>query len=461
MKRKIVKGFVTLTAVVAMMATLVGCGKSSSEESYRAVTVSDFNGNVVVSNAGAEAKDVYKDQRLVAQDVATVGNESGMSLVVDDDKALTVEANSKISVNAVGDKTNGKVTVDLIYGSVNIAIANKLQENDSFEVETTNAIMAVRGTQFNVEYDTQENITKVYVETGSVEVTSKETKQNVLIEEGQMAIVSSGDIEIKDGAEESMNPATYSPLKSEEWKNYADSIVDSKKSSGSKEINISSVEDYDNFVKSGDCDNTILYFESKTYDFTNSHYGILVVNDMNNVTFVGTGDTKIVVKSGDELIMTMFGDNDMTFYGMTFGHDIPQASGCTFGVISTSACNNIEFISCDIFGCGTVGADIESSNNIKFIGSVIRDCSDFALYLYESEVTMSDSVVSGNCYNGEEYPEFKTGLFAAYTWDGVQSSLTLDNCIIRDNLNSLKTVDDDGGFNITEIDCTYLNNNFD
>ena len=74
-----------------------------------------------------------------------------------------------------------------MYGTSLVEIENKLPKDATFEVETPNATIGVRGTIFETSYDEDENKTVVVVTSGVVEVTTD--TETVMVEEGQKAIV--------------------------------------------------------------------------------------------------------------------------------------------------------------------------------------------------------------------------------------------------------------------------------
>lgn len=86
------------------------------------------------------------------------------------------------SIESSGDEKKGSMLITLEYGTALYTIENKLNKDSSFDVNTPNAAMSVRGTTFKVCYDKDKNETTLDVTQGSVEVnTPTETK---LVEAG-------------------------------------------------------------------------------------------------------------------------------------------------------------------------------------------------------------------------------------------------------------------------------------
>lgn len=183
--------WIMLTALF-MICFVAGC----SNKSYRSVLIDSFEGNgSVVSDSGEDALVVGK--RLVAKDVIKTAESAQVQLRVDEDKHIMMSEKSAVSIDAVGDEKKGKVSVNLIYGQTLIEIENKLQKDDSFEVETNNATMAVRGTKFIVLYD-ENNKTSVEVIEGTVEVKDKKSGKKELLEAGMSATVTDDEFNVSD-----------------------------------------------------------------------------------------------------------------------------------------------------------------------------------------------------------------------------------------------------------------------
>lgn len=136
-------------------------------ESYRVVKVEAMEGNVELKRNGNKV-DMVTDMRLIPNDKCKTEEASSLELLVDDDKHILAEEKTEFEIAATGDSDKGSVTIKLIEGNELFTIDNKLSEDDSFKVKTTNAVLSVRGTQFRVIYDSELGSTFVEVFEGTV-----------------------------------------------------------------------------------------------------------------------------------------------------------------------------------------------------------------------------------------------------------------------------------------------------
>lgn len=164
-----------LLLAVCVIALLVVTGVvvlGQRKEKYRLIKVDSYEGVVTLHRDSTEEK-IFEGMHLKSGDVLNTAEGSHMLLLADDDKHLMAEENTGFSIVAVGNKGKGGITINLEYGSTLISIDNKLNEGSSFEVNTPNATLSVRGTVFRVSYDTVRMYTIVEILEGTVEITSE------------------------------------------------------------------------------------------------------------------------------------------------------------------------------------------------------------------------------------------------------------------------------------------------
>ncbi len=135
----------------------------------------------------------YENLMLQSGDSVAVASESSMRLKLDDDKYLLAEQDTLMNIVADGDDADAKTYIDLKQGSVTSEIQNKLGPNASYEVNTPNSIMAVRGTIFRVEVaknESGETDTRLTVFEGTVSARAvmpdgTVSDEEVMVEAGQ------------------------------------------------------------------------------------------------------------------------------------------------------------------------------------------------------------------------------------------------------------------------------------
>ena len=62
-------------------------------------------------------------------------------------------------------------------------------------------------------------------------------------------------------------------------------------------------------------------------------------------------------------------------------------------IIKLIDCKNIQFDSCEFFGCGTYGLDLENSKNVVVNGSTIFECTYGAIQMVNSEMHFNNSSI--------------------------------------------------------------------
>lgn len=179
--KKSIKKVVTAALVFAMaVSCMTGCGKKN----YRSVVVDSANGSSYVER-GNDSIDAYEEMKLQPEDRVTVEKDSSLSLLVDADKHIAAEGNTVFTINAVGTEDAGKVEIKLVKGAALFAVDNKLNKDSEFEVTTRNATMSVRGTEFYVTYDKENNYTTLVVTDGVVHVEYKNGEEAEDVEAGE------------------------------------------------------------------------------------------------------------------------------------------------------------------------------------------------------------------------------------------------------------------------------------
>lgn len=196
----------TLMALCLMLALLLNlCGCSGEkEEAYRMIQVLEVSGSVSVERVSMGAMDVYEGMRLESGDKITVGAGSWLKIKMDEDKYALVEPDSVLRLEASGSSTDSKTVFHLEAGAVSNRLEEKLSEASSYEVNTPNSTMAVRGTVFRVEVTVDEDgvsVSNLSVYSGSLATrlvypdgTMDEAQEAVLLAAGTASQIWSNDV---------------------------------------------------------------------------------------------------------------------------------------------------------------------------------------------------------------------------------------------------------------------------
>ena len=177
----IIIGIILVVAIVIVGIILVVGNKG-----HRVIKVDNVTGEASLERKANE-QEIYEGINLKSQDAVITGQDGQVELLIDSDKHVLARENTKFKVVSSGNENKGKLKIELLYGTSLVEIENKLPKDATFEVETPNATIGVRGTIFETSYDEDENKTVVVVTSGVVEVTTD--TETVMVEEGQKAIV--------------------------------------------------------------------------------------------------------------------------------------------------------------------------------------------------------------------------------------------------------------------------------
>ena len=144
---------------------------------------------------------------------------------------------------------------------------------------------------------------------------------------------------------------------------------------------------------------TVIYMEPGEYDLTTAsnygglgsdYYSWIEVFDGYELRISNVNNLTIEAESGDKVsILTQPRyANVLNFYGITglvlrnikVGHTMAPGY-CTGGVLFLEYVNNPVVEGCDLYGCGTIGVQAYSCNNLRVYNCEIHDCSYNALWL--------------------------------------------------------------------------------
>ena len=161
----------------------------------------------------------------------------------------------------------------------------------------------------------------------------------------------------------------------------------------------------------------------------------LMFMSADNVSIVGTGSTRLVSSSGAETIISLYDCDNFLLYGLVMGHDIEPHMTCSTGVVELLSSDDVRIVGCDIYGCGLHGINA-SDSSFTADSCIIRDCSDHGALIWASDGVFNDCTFSGNCYKTPSNPLFDVS--------DSSSSVTLNNCLLQDNLSQSKYLLNDG-----------------
>lgn len=166
-------GKIAIGAVVAVLVAVAVAVFFMLQSGYRTIQVYDVDGQVEVDRPGTGVTAPYINMMLESGDKAATMVDGWLYLIMDSDKYMLAEPNTRFSLEASGTITDSITRLNLEQGALVSHITKPLSDKSLYEVTTPNSVMAVRGTSFRVEvwYD-EDGVshTKLQVFEGVVEV---------------------------------------------------------------------------------------------------------------------------------------------------------------------------------------------------------------------------------------------------------------------------------------------------
>ncbi len=147
----------------------------TSSKAFRDITVFEKTGTVNITR-GKKSLSAVKDMKLKNSDYGVVGNDAFLRLCMDDDSYAYFESGTEFAVQK---GWFSKIRVSMTKGEMVVEVQKKLDEDDSFTIETPNTCMAIRGTVVAIKAVPGKKgavTTYNYVLEGSAEVTLKNGK---------------------------------------------------------------------------------------------------------------------------------------------------------------------------------------------------------------------------------------------------------------------------------------------
>lgn len=203
---KIPKKALVATAAVGTALAVGVAIAIPKEETYRVIQVYEIDGTAQVTREDIGQMDAYVNMQLQSNDQADTGSDSYVQMKMDEDKYLLMEPDTSIRIEATGNETDSKTKIVLTKGAIVNRIEKKLSEDSSYEVETPNSTMAVRGTQFRVAISEPDENGDVYttleVYDGSVESVINETNPDGSVTQKKVTVTAGKKVLIRGTLED-------------------------------------------------------------------------------------------------------------------------------------------------------------------------------------------------------------------------------------------------------------------
>ena len=147
--KKLVIILVLLVAMLVACVTVVVLVLGGKKEEYRLIKIYEYDGDGVVNRTSTGEIEPYNNMILESGDNVRL-NTGLMNLKLDDDKYVYVEENTEFTIEATGSDENSKTTINLKSGAITNDIQSKLSDESTYEINTPNVTISVRGTNYRV-----------------------------------------------------------------------------------------------------------------------------------------------------------------------------------------------------------------------------------------------------------------------------------------------------------------------
>ena len=174
-------GFIALFAVLSAIGQTVAA--SSGQVPHGGAIVLDFSGKVKVHGAGGDSFVIARNGVVPQGAVIETDPNAKVLLRLEDGSEILLRESSHLVMNQET-LPSGSTFFELILGKLRAVVTKRYRGTPSFQLGTPSAIVAVRGTRFEVEVNNHK-VTEVDVEQGLVQVTGRAASEpSVLLEPG-------------------------------------------------------------------------------------------------------------------------------------------------------------------------------------------------------------------------------------------------------------------------------------
>lgn len=442
--------FSALLLAAVLLCTACGGGEGKAAT----MRLTHTAGTVDVLNE--KGKTVSLQENLGLFSGYQVGTQSGSFAWIDLDqvKLAKMDEDSEVEIS----KEGKQLEIQLQSGGLFFNVTEPLADDETMEIRTSTMVVGIRGTCGWVE------IGPDYVRAGLLEgevecrAVENDAAGSVMIQAGMMATLRDGvpefQVEILTaddipdfiwGESDEILEALLAEAEAAGSQGDGQQDAAGGKTGGDEEVYFDPEEGLElpeipddgierTVVEANDSDelsalfsggnlsNTEIHLNDGTYDI-----GYFSLYGYENLSIIGTGETRLVVDSGEEEILMATECDNLLVYGLVMGHDIPKEVACSAGVFIISRSENVRLAGCDIYGCGLVGIS-GYGGNLTVQNTVIRDCSSCGVeWMGGGNVRFENCAFSGN--GGEAL----FNIWNSGAAEPVTTEFTLENCIFQSN----------------------------
>ncbi len=133
----------SVIAVLALTLALILCA-SAWADSYDASTMRllRYEGDVEIFDPSGMPRFVLENVRFASGEAMQTGVDSLASVSLDDSKIVTLDASTRVAFA----QESGRIVLNLTQGAIFLDVQEKLDENESLDIQTTTMTVGIRGT---------------------------------------------------------------------------------------------------------------------------------------------------------------------------------------------------------------------------------------------------------------------------------------------------------------------------
>ena len=133
-----------LSALLLVLALLLAQGGSARADSYTASTMRllHYEGQVEIRDVNDEPRFLLENARVASGESMLTGKESFASVGLDDNRVVTLDQESRVAFS----QEEQRMKLNLEEGTLFLDVQDKLDENESFDIETATMTVGIRGT---------------------------------------------------------------------------------------------------------------------------------------------------------------------------------------------------------------------------------------------------------------------------------------------------------------------------
>lgn len=154
--------FFSVFAVLAMLVIAATAWLVLGKKGYRTLEIIESGDGNNVHRAGKTIQ-AYEGMKLRSGDYVSVDEDSYVRMCFDGDKYVYLEGRALMKLTAAGTKKDSRTVVDIELGEMVTELTTKLSDKASYEINSPNTTMAIRGTVTvsEVRYELEEAIADV------------------------------------------------------------------------------------------------------------------------------------------------------------------------------------------------------------------------------------------------------------------------------------------------------------